>query len=48
MTTFIHFFYNTKVVSIYEYLEKRFGSKEKVCIFAAHFERKGAHRAEAH
>lgn len=30
MTTFIPFFYNTKVVSIYEYLEKRFGSKARI------------------
>lgn len=29
MTTFVPFFYNTKVVSIYEYLEKRFGSKSR-------------------
>lgn len=29
MTTFVPFFYNTKVVSIYEYLEKRFGPKSR-------------------
>lgn len=29
MTTFVPFFYNTKVVSIYEYLEKRFGTKSR-------------------
>lgn len=29
MTTFVPFFYNTKVVSIYEYLEKRFGSRSR-------------------
>lgn len=29
MVTFVPFFYNTKVVSIYEYLEKRFGSKSR-------------------
>lgn len=29
MTTFVPFFYNTKVVSIYEYLERRFGSKSR-------------------
>lgn len=30
MTTFVPFFYNTKVVSVYEYLEKRFGSKSRI------------------
>lgn len=29
MATFVPFFYNTKVVSIYEYLEKRFGTKSR-------------------
>ena len=29
MTTFVPFFYNTKVVSVYEYLEKRFGAKSR-------------------
>ena len=29
MVTFVPFFYNTKVVSIYEYLEKRFGPKSR-------------------
>lgn len=29
MTTFVPFFYNTKVVSVYEYLEKRFGPKSR-------------------
>lgn len=28
--TFVPFFYNTKVVSVYEYLEKRFGPKARV------------------
>lgn len=32
MTTFIPFFYNTKVVSIYEYLEKRFGEKSRLLL----------------
>lgn len=30
MTTFVPFFYNTKVVSVYEYLEKRFGANPAV------------------
>lgn len=30
MATFVPFFYNTKVVSIYEYLEKRFGPRARV------------------
>lgn len=34
MTTFVPFFYNTKVVSIYEYLEKRFGSKSRTLMAA--------------
>ena len=32
MTTFVPFFYNTKVVSVYEYLEKRFGSKSRTLL----------------
>lgn len=34
MTTFVPFFYNTKVVSIYEYLEKRFGAKSRTLMAA--------------
>ena len=34
MTTLVPFFYNTKVVSIYEYLEKRFGSKSRTLMAA--------------
>ena len=34
MVTFIPFFYNTKVVSVYEYLEKRFGAKSRLLLAA--------------
>lgn len=34
MITFIPFFYNTKVVSVYEYLEKRFGAKSRLLLAA--------------
>ena len=34
MVTFIPFFYNTKVVSVYEYLEKRFGAKSRLQLAA--------------
>lgn len=34
MVTFIPFFYNTKVVSVYEYLEKRFGATSRLLLAA--------------